>query len=442
MTMLAPDENRISPIYLKLGGIALITIALLIPQAMIESMVQEREQRHAGTVRSVLEEWGDELEVRGPALAVTCDGVTRYAVAKKLEVGGALEAGTRARGIYRVNVYQGTMTLAGVIDVKGAGTALVPPNAATPCASKLIVFLSRFKALTGAASLETSSSGFRPMTAAIELEGKALPHIAAELPLSAVDEGGSLKFNVKLPLRGARRLTVAPLAELTHARLAADWASPSFTGAWLPVKHERSEGGGFIAEWSGASPFGSLASANNDALASLLAASGFGVELLDQVSHYLQVTRAIKYAILFVALTFLTFFLFEVLGGLKLHPVQYLSVGSALCLFYMLLLSLSEEIAFWGAYLIAASATVALVTGYARAILKARGRAFAVGGGLAALYGYLFFLLSAERFSLISGAFGLFALLAAFMYLTRNIDWYRVGKGGAEVANPATQLSP
>ncbi len=138
---------------------------------------------------------------------------------------------------------------------------------------------------------------------------------------------------------------------------------------------------------------------------------------------YQQTERAVKYAVLFILLTFTTVFVLELLSPVRLHPMQYLLVGAALCLFYLLLLALAEHLGMGRAYTVAAAATVGLITLYTRAVLAGWRRAVAVGGVLAILYGWLYTVLRAEDYALLLGALGLFATLAVVMFLTRRLDW-------------------
>ena len=147
-----------------------------------------------------------------------------------------------------------------------------------------------------------------------------------------------------------------------------------------------------------------------------------------------------KYQLLFFGLTFLGFALFELLAGLRVHPIQYLLVGLALCLFYLLLLSLSEQVGFALAYGIAAGAVTSLVTAYVRSLLST-GRALLMGGLLTSLYGFLFVLLQIQDYALLVGSLGLFAALAAVMWLTRKIDWYAVQPSGAAERTQAGELA-
>jgi inner membrane protein len=147
------------------------------------------------------------------------------------------------------------------------------------------------------------------------------------------------------------------------------------------------------------------------------------------VDSYRNVERATKYAILFIAITFLVFFLFEVLAALRIHPVQYAFVGLALCLFFLVLLSLSEFVDFRWSYLAAAATSGAMVVLYGRKLLGGGKRTAVLGGELAVVFTYLYIVLQLQDYSLLMGSVLLVGALAASMYLTRNVDWYSLTRG-------------
>lgn len=155
--------------------------------------------------------------------------------------------------------------------------------------------------------------------------------------------------------------------------------------------------------------------------------SRFGVELVNPVDHYRMAERSVKYAGLFILLTFAAVWLTEVLAGVRVHPIQYLMIGGALCLFYLLELSLSEHIGFPLAYAIASISVIGMVVAYCVVVLHRMTRALVVGAGVALLYAYLYILLMNEDYALLIGSVGLFVILAAIMYATRRVDWYAVG---------------
>lgn len=165
----------------------------------------------------------------------------------------------------------------------------------------------------------------------------------------------------------------------------------------------------------------------SDGAALGLADSAFGVSLTRPAGAYQQNVRAGKYGVLFIALTFVAFFLFEVLRGLRVHAVQYLLVGIALCTFYVVLLALSEQIGFGFAYLVAAAATVALVGAYAAAVLAERRSGLILGALLGLIYALLYGLVISEDYALLMGALALLAAVTALMLLTRRVDWYAMG---------------
>ena len=152
--------------------------------------------------------------------------------------------------------------------------------------------------------------------------------------------------------------------------------------------------------------------------------SAFGVELVNPVDHYQKSTRAVKYAVLFIFLTFLAFLLFEIFNQLRLHPVQYLMVGFAMCMFYLLFVSLSEHIDFLLAYLVASASVILLVSAYCKKILQKNRHAYLMAAGLSLMFAYLYMLLVNQGYSLLFGSIGLFSILALVMYSTRNLNWY------------------
>jgi inner membrane protein len=168
---------------------------------------------------------------------------------------------------------------------------------------------------------------------------------------------------------------------------------------------------------------------NRDRLSTQATGSAFGVSLIQPVDIYQQAERAVKYAVLFVVLTFLVFFLWEIFSATLLHPMQYAFVGFAMCVFYLLLVSISEHMGFDRAYAIASSVTTLLIAGYAWSVLRGLARGASVFGALATLYGFLYLLLRLEDYALLAGSVGLFLILAVVMFITRRMNWYDMKLG-------------
>jgi inner membrane protein len=231
-------------------------------------------------------------------------------------------------------------------------------------------------------------------------------------------------FSFSLALRGTKSLGFIPLGKETTARLTSTWQHPGFMGDFLPKNREISSNG-FTAEWE-IYDLNRNIPQYTDNREFNLGESQFGISLITPVDQYQQTTRSVKYAVLFIALTFLSFFLMEILYEKRLHPMQYLLVGSGLVLFYILLLSLSEHMTFSLSYIISSMALIMLISLYARAILKDRRFMGVIAAVLVSLYGFLFINLQLEDYALLLGSVGLFLILAAVMYLTRNLDWYNL----------------
>jgi inner membrane protein len=245
-------------------------------------------------------------------------------------------------------------------------------------------------------------------------------------------------FNVSLRFTGAQRLSVMPFAKSTLVQASGDWAAPSFDGGF-PPETRQTAGRTFTATWS--VPFiarGLSADGPSGALSlDQLGAKDLGVTFVPANNPYTSVIRALKYAVMFVGLVFLTFFVFEALSGKRLHPAQYLMIGFAQMVFYLLLLSLSEYIGFDWAFAGAALATVGLIGLYAGPAFKSRVYQVLALVVFSIVYGLIYLLMRLDDFALLAGSIASFVGLALAMYLTRNLDWY-----GGKAEPPAAKPEP
>src|SRR6185369_7410331 len=281
----------------------------------------------------------------------------------------------------------------------------------------------------------------------------------AVLPEALRTADAPLAAEVVLELVGTAELALAPIADDTRMQLTANWPHPSFGGRFLPITHAL-RADGFSATWQVSSlattapadfarraalcaPDGAAASDDTVAAQTLVAKAGagciesFSVGFIDPVNPYSLSDRAIKYGLLFIGLSFVAVGMVEVLRQLRVHPIQYLLVGCALSIFFLLLLSLSEHLRFDVSYAIAAAAYVGLLTFYGAHLLRGWGPGLVFGAGVAALYGALYALLQMEQTALVIGAVLLFVVLAGVMVLTRRVDWYRLlGNGATPAARP------
>ena len=244
-----------------------------------------------------------------------------------------------------------------------------------------------------------------------------------------------LAYAIRMNLQGTESLAVVPLAADNRVTIASNWPHPSFRGQFLPQPQSQQIGrDGFTAQWNltalasnAQQQVQALFGAKKDALA---AVERLEVAFIEPIDIYALSDRAVKYGFLFVGLTFACFLIFEVLKRLPIHPAQYALVGLALATFFLLLLALSEHIAFWIAYLIAAMACILLLAYYLSGVLAGLRRGLSFATMLTALYSALYGLLVSEDNALLLGSLLVFAVIATAMVLTRKVDWYRVGANG------------
>ena len=423
---------------LKFFIIAALTVAMAVPLLFIQLALSDREQTASGAIQDVASGWGGAQIVAGPMVLVPytverdsiVDGKTvrstfRYTAVllpDNLNMTVRASEETRWRGIFAVPVYRATVNLHAVFD-HAALAALAPSDARVLWNETTVsIMVSDAHGLTENVVLTRNGQPivFEPGAG---MNDQRVTGIQAPLHLAAAQD---LVLDTDLALRGSRELSLSPLGRRTTARIQSAWPSPSFFGAFLPS--ERKVGAdGFVATWSIpylARGFGQSFATTEEAVPQLQAPA-FGVRFYQPVDHYQLVQRSLKYAILFVALAFLVFFVVETVSPRRLHVVHYALVGAAQVLFYLLLLSLSEHIGFARAYILAATATIGLTSLYAISALASKARAGGLFVVLSMLYGLLYIILNAEDYALLIGSTLLFVSLAATMYVTRKIDWYR-----------------
>jgi inner membrane protein len=435
----------------KVLFIGVLTLLLLVPLGMIEGLIQERTQLYDTARADIANSWGEAQTIGGPILVVPFE-YTRwhngepmtytdevYVLPEQLAVVGNVDAEERRRGIYRVPVYTTRLRVTGRF-------AAVTLGSEYPDLKILWEQAQIALPLTDARSVRepiglTSGNGTTTFEASAGRVAGFGPQLVA--PYAALGLGALTTpqaFSFELALGGTGALHFLPLGDETRVAITSDWASPSFVGAFLPG--ERTVGAsGFTAEWRVLDlGRGYPSSWKRSEAPQAVGASAFGAELITPVGIHEATMRAAKYAVLIIGLTFVAYFLFELTAALRLHPLQYLLIGMANCVFYLLLLALAEHVGFGPAYVASAVAATALITSYSGAVLASLRRAAPIGGLLTALYGYLYVTLKAEDYALLFGALGVFAALAAFMYLTRHIDWFAVsfgprrgGDGGSSV---------
>jgi inner membrane protein len=414
---------------------AMVVLFLFILAATIRSLISERQHRRDEAINEVSQKWGNIQTITGPVLTLPFRKPTKdekgktvfysdclHIMPETLQAEVNLNPEIRYRGIYEAVLYQAV--------VKLKGSFILP---------KLEKYdLSPEHLLLKEAFLTVGITDLRGIKNVVLLNwgGEKLSVNPGVKLLNIVKSGftvfptvnllqGEYAFTADLLLNGSREFNIIPVGKETLVTMSSTWNSPSFIGSFLPEKREINPNS-FTAMWSVQHLNRNFPQAWTGNAYSV-DHSAFGVKLLQPVDEYQKVTRSVKYAIMFIVLTFMTFFLTEIFSRAAIHPIQYTLVGLAIILFYVILLSLSEHIPFNMSYAIASLGVILLISGYAKSVLKTRRSAAVIGGVLAALYLFLFVTLQIEDFALLLGAVGLFVILGVVMFLTRRIDWFEVG---------------
>jgi len=432
---------------LKIVAIGILGVCLMIPLTLVWILVAERSQRRDEAVTETVSSIGKSQTVGGVVLDLpyetlerlpngTTATVTRHAYVhpEQLTIEATATPEIRHRSLYEVIVYRTTVRLKGT---------MAPPDLARLNAAPVTVHWDRAATTVEIADLRgtlaVSPLTFGDLQVTLEPTTDTAVFAKGVRGLTPLAAGSStaIPFAVDLTLAGSDALRFVPGGKATDVRLGAGWPDPGFNGAFLPTTRSITADG-FQARWqvsylARSFPHAWLEGTVDRGTMQLQRSQAtFGVSFVQPVDHYQKTERALKYGLLFILLTFTVFLLWELLRNLRLHPVQYLLIGSALVVFYLLLLSLAEHMPFAIAYGVAAGATIALVAGYAASALATGVRgALGIGAWLSALYGVLFVLLQLEDVALLVGSVFVFVMLALVMFLTRRIDW-----SGARVPEP------
>lgn len=422
--------------------VAVLVLLLLIPLAMVENLVHEREWRKEEAVKEVGDTWGGSQTITGPVISVPYSAtvrvdlgegrsemrnVTQYAhfLPEQLDIAGQLDPEQRHRGIYDVVVYKGHLRIqAGFPAMQG----LLPVNTATLRWKEAALCLGISDLRSIKQQVEAQWNGaklaFEPGLPSDDLMASG---ISVPLALDSSALARPFHLDLSLNLNGSNSFRMVPVGRTTTASITSAWADPSFQGAFLPDTSVISKEG-FTAHWRVLHlnrPYPQQFSGSRNMQ---LEESAFGADLFLPMDEYQKNTRASKYGVMLIVLVFLVFFFVEVLQKLRIHPIQYLLVGLALCIFYTLLIALSEHIGFGKAYITSAIAVIALVVFYARSVFKQVRATQLLGLVMLLVFGFMFTVINLEDYALLIGSIGLFTVLAIVMAVSRKIDWNRAGE--------------
>lgn len=413
----------------KFISVSVMGVFLIFASMLISSIVSGRQESWDRIRDGLVATWAGPQEIVGPILKVPVlipakdkkgkdylRADTAWFLPERLSVTGAVDTQLLHHGICKTSVYTSDVQISGSF---APDLSVLAQQGARPQWDKaaLVMQVADLRGIRDSVVMgwDKSKLALEPGEAA-GYKGGVLEARLKEAP------SGSTSFSVSLKLRGSQLLDFVPVGKSSEVDLKSTWSSPEFHGPFFPDS-KSVDANGFEAVWKVQSVNRSLPQSwfggprdMNDAR--------FGVDFSVPVDYYRATSRAIQYATMFIFLTSVVFFFIEFFLKRRLHPMQYLLVGAGIVLFYLLLLSLAEHVAFPLAYVLAAAAIVGLIACYVHWIVQRAKATALVSGILSGLYAYLYALLQMEDYALLMGSVGLFAALAAIMYLTRDFDWY------------------
>lgn len=420
----------------KLAVILLLMLLIQIPLSYVSGLIDERNQMQDQAQHDISMRWGQAQHIGAPILNLYSvqkhiqnsrnkELNTNYHEAQSIQstrfkIDINLDAEKRYLGIYEAAIYRAEINLSGSI-----ASHLINQQKFEDL--KLFIPIKYIKGLKKITQITINGKQIDTIP-----QQKTLNNLnGIEIELDDSFKKEKLSYQIQLTMAGSGQFHVLPLAKETIINLESNWNSPSFTGDSLPNERNITTHG-FTASWHLNMPIQSFTKDENNETTALNRFNlvekipSVGVNILIPANIYQVNERTVKYSFLIVVLTFSGFFLSELFFKLRLHPFQYLLIGVSLSVFYLLLLSLSEYLTFSLAFLISASSIIVLISSYCSVVLKQRKRGVYTGLLFAILYGFIYILVNTEQTSLLMGAIGIWLILALIMYLTRNIDWYKV----------------
>ncbi|MBL6446232.1 cell envelope integrity protein CreD [Fulvivirga sp. 29W222] len=420
-------------IMVKLIAVAVIALLLLIPASSIESLIYERQLNRDIAIQEVSNKWGGAQILAGPILNIPYreyhknkDGELRYTVhyahflPKSLNIDGKVDPERRKRGIYEIVLYNTKLQFSGTFEKPDFSIWSIDSENVHWGEAYISIGIPDMSGIQKDLTLKWNGKSH------VVESGLPEKEVISSGLISRVSfgEGKVNNFEFSVDLNGSGQLSFVPLGKRTLVNLVSPWPDPSFNGEFLPDKREVTIDG-FKAEWEVLDlnrnyPQQWLGNTQN------IQNAAFGVGLILPVDEYQKNMRSVKYAILVIALSFIIFFLIEILNRKRFHPFQYVMVGLVIVLFYSLLISFTEHMGFNLAYMISSILVIGLIAIYVAAVFKSRKLTILVTILLTVIYFFIFVILQLQDFALLVGSLGLFAALASLMYLSRHINWYEL----------------
>jgi inner membrane protein len=425
--------------------VAGIAIATVLPNMVISNLIEEREGRQASVKQEIARNWGPEQNLYSPMLVIPHqfgDRARQYIkiAPTRLDLAANLTPQERRRGLFRTTVYEGKVEMNGMFSVPAEARLreIISDRDSRILWNEAVIVFGTASDFTGLRStdnimIDGIEQTLLPCLDALRQEAACRGGVMmlASAPLAPPAAGGArVQFKWGVSLRGTSSFSVQYSGKELVAKISSPWPSPSFNGNTLPVNSTVTPEG-FEASWQ-SMEFGSprIVSSAGVFDSSMWRGASIGVDLIEATPIYRMINRVAKYGLLFIALSFATYFFFEVLSRLRIHVVQYGMLGLSLSLFSLLLLSLAEPIGYTNGYLVAAGLVLVQSTLYTAALARRFVPTVLFALMLASLFAFIYVLLGLETYSLLIGALALFVVVSALMVLTQMVKW----PGRAEAA--------
>jgi inner membrane protein len=421
---------------IKLLGIGFIILILLIPLSMVKELIYQRQYHYEDAKRDITKSWGQSQVLDGPILSIPYeetriienkllqtteevkDRHVLHFLPNNLDITGEVSDVPLHRGIFEVTGYQTELNVIGNFQDIDSDKWADPSVEVLWDQAVLSMGITDLRGIDEEIVVDWNGNPLH-FDSGIEVEG--VNRIGVSTKFVMDPSTGAYPFSCKIALKGSNELCFVPAGKTTQVNLSSSWPDPKFFGEFLP--DNRTVENGFTADWKILHLNRSIPQVFSE-LPGGFHHYNFGVNLYKPVDEYRKSERSAKYAIMFIALTFVTFFFIQIMNGVSIHSIQFLIVGLALVLFYVLLLSLSEHIGFGWSYLIAAVGVITQITLYVKGMMKKTKLTMAVFTTLVSMYGFIYLIIQLVDYSLLVGSVGLFLVLGVLMYLSRKIDWY------------------
>ncbi|MBP1664705.1 MAG: creD [Bacteroidetes bacterium] len=417
---------------LKAVIIGVLTLIMLIPGALIQDLIRERQNRSTETIEKINSKWSNAQTINGPLLVIPykktitddkkniiSENHTYTLTPEMLQIKSVLTPRERHYGIYKSILYESDILISG--NFRAIASKDIDGE---PLWDKAYVLLgiSDLRGISNNIKFEVNGQNFIAQTSG-KNDVNSQELIINLNTLTSLKMEKKADFQCKIKLKGSSNLNFVPIGRNTQVQVEGKWNAPGFIGNFSPDYTLNKNG--FTAKWNILHYNRNIPEFWIDDKIKDISDNTFGVRLVEATDHYLLNMRSSKYSLMFIVLTFVVFFFVEVLTRKRIHPLQYLLVGVALILFYSLLLSLSEQLSFGFSYLIASVSTIGLIIAYAGGIFKNKTQTGILAVMLTVLYIFLYVVLQLEDVALLIGSIGLFIILGIIMFLSHKINWYQ-----------------